>query len=137
MLVVDAGALVQLLLRMPDADRMWEALESADGDLHAPELIDVEVLSVLRKLVLRGDLTDERASEAATDLQGFGMLRHTHAGLLDRAWALRGAFTPYDALYVALTESFGDTAALLTSDRRLSRAVSRQTAARVVELDPS
>jgi predicted nucleic acid-binding protein len=137
MLVVDAGAMVQLLLRMPGADRAWQALESAGDDLHAPELFDVEVLSVLRKLVLRGAVTDERASEAVADLQKLGILRHSHAELLNRAWALRGAFTPYDALYVALTESLGDMAALLTSDRRLGRAVSRQTTARVVDLGPS
>jgi predicted nucleic acid-binding protein len=86
----------------------------------APELIDVEVLSVIRKGLLAGILDQRRAAMAIADLGRFRIDRVTHRPLLSRAWELRANLTAYDAIYVALAESLDIT--LVTSDEPLSRA---------------
>ena len=132
MLVMDAGTAVDLLLNRPNAFRIWDAWTAADDATHAPELLDVEVLSAVRKLELRAETTSARAEEALADLRRLSIVRHPHARLLPRAWELRANITPYDGLYVALTETLGEQAALLTTDARLARAVRQQSTARVV-----
>lgn len=87
---------------------------------------------MLRKLLLRRELLPARADEAVADLRALRLMRHRHDALLSRTWALRANITPYDGLYVALTEMLGAQAALLTTDARLARAVRQQSSARVV-----
>lgn len=85
-----------------------------------PELVDVEVLAVLRRALRRGQLDERRAAQALTDLIALPLRRVAHRSLLARAWELRHNLTSYDALYVAVTES-GD-GLLLTADRRMAGA---------------
>ena len=117
-LVVDASAAVEYLLQTTIGLRVASALEGAT--LAAPELLDAEVLSVLRREVLAGRLGERRAGEAVTDLRGWGVERVVHRPLLAEAWSLRGHVTAYDALYVALARA--RRAALVTADGPLSRA---------------
>jgi predicted nucleic acid-binding protein len=85
-------------------------------ELAAPEIIDLEVMSVWRRT-----LTDERrAALALADLADLPLRRAPHLPLLARCWELRHSLTPYDASYVALAEALDVT--LLTADQRLSRA---------------
>jgi predicted nucleic acid-binding protein len=90
------------------------------SDLIAPELLDAEVLAVLRREVLRGRLAEARASDAVSDLRDWGVERLAHRWLLDAAWDLRGHVPAYDALYVAAARQRG--AALITADGPLARA---------------
>ncbi len=136
-LVVDAGAVVDLLLRRPSATAIAQALEADVDDLHAPALLDLEVLSALRRLTFGGELAARRAEEAVDDLGALPILRHGHVALLPRVWQLRANVTPYDAAYVVLAEGLGDGAVLLTLDRRLVRAVADHTAVRTVFPGPS
>jgi predicted nucleic acid-binding protein len=92
----------------------------AAHDAHVPELADVEVLSVLRRLVARGELAPDRGVVALDDYRDLGLERFPHLPLLARAWQLRDAVTAYDAQYVALAEILD--VPLVTADRRLSRA---------------
>ena len=117
-LVVDACAAVEYLLQTTVGQRVGGLLREAE--LVAPELLDVEVLAVLRREVLAGRLAERRAREAVVDLRDWGVERIAHRPLLERAWELRGHVTAYDALYVvvALTRS----APLVTADGPLSRA---------------
>lgn len=85
----------------------------------------MEVVAALRALERRQALDPARAHEALADFLDLPLVRHGHAGLLDRAFALRNNFSAYDAMYVALAE--GLAAALLTADRRLEAAVARHT----------
>lgn len=133
-LVVDAGAVVDLLLRRPAAVEISRLLEADVGDLHAPALLDLEVLSALRRLLTEGDVDEPRAVEAIDDLLALPVQRHGHLPLLARAWGLRENVTPYDASYVALAEALGAHAALLTLDRRLARAARSLSTVRVVVL---
>ena len=98
-LVVDASAAVEYLLVTALGERVGGLLEAAA--LAAPELLDAEVLAVLRREVLAGRLGERRAAEAVDDLRDWGIERLPHRLLLDDAWSLRGHVTAYDALYIA------------------------------------
>jgi predicted nucleic acid-binding protein len=87
--------------------------------LAAPEIVDLEVVSVLRRLRSRG-LPERRAQQALDDLRQLPLARAGHRPLLSRCWQLRDSLTPYDAAYVALAEAL--TATLLTGDSRLAHA---------------
>ena len=86
----------------------------------APQLVDLEVVSVLRRLVLQRDFPASLAAASVGHLAELDLTRVSHAPLLARCWELRDNLTPYDAAYVALAETVG--APLLTSDRRLAGA---------------
>ncbi len=115
---LDASAAVEYLLQTALGQRVAGAIGAAR--LVAPELLDVEVLSVLRREVLAGRLGEARASEAVDDLREWSIERVAHRRLLADAWALRGHVSAYDAFYVAAARARGAT--LLTADGPLSRA---------------
>lgn len=115
MIVVDASAMVEALVgRGADSD----LLDALTGDIDAPHLLDVEVLSVLRGLVLGGRLDPEEAVQAREDHFAFVITRHEIAPLAGRIWQLRHQFTSYDASYLALAEAL--QAPLVTCDAKLA-----------------
>lgn len=64
MLVVDASVLVTALIDgAAPGERTRERLR-ADPDLHAPHLLDLEVLSVLRRELRAGGLTEQQVGRA-------------------------------------------------------------------------
>lgn len=91
-----------------------------DERLNAPELIDIEVLSTLRRGVLSGRIGQPQAARALIRLNRMPLRRHSHRSLAHRCWDLRDNLTPYDAAYVALAERLGEV--LVTSDGRVARA---------------
>ncbi|WP_394764429.1 type II toxin-antitoxin system VapC family toxin [Phenylobacterium sp.] len=120
MIVVDASAALEVLLRGPAADALEARLFAPGETLHAPHLIDLEVAQVLRRHTLAGRMTAGRAGEALDIWQAFTLRRWPHAALLPRAWALRETLTAYDAAYIALAEALDSP--LLTTDAKLARA---------------
>jgi predicted nucleic acid-binding protein len=133
MLVIDASAASELLLGRPPGQAVARSLRDAEFDLHAPHLLDVEVLSALRRLVATGEASPERASDAVADLLDLPIERYGHDALVPRIWELRENFSAYDAVYVALAEAIADGGApLLTSDGRLARAAAEQTELQVI-----
>lgn len=115
MIVVDASAMVEALVgRDADAD----LLDALAGDLDAPHLLDVEVLSVLRGLVLGGKLDPSEAVRAREEHFAFAITRHETSPLAERIWQLCHQFTSYDANYLALAEAL--QAPLLTCDAKLA-----------------
>jgi predicted nucleic acid-binding protein len=88
--------------------------------LAAPELLDLEVASVLRRQMRAGLIDARRASLALADLAAMPLQRAPHRPLLARCWELRDNLTIYDAVYVALAEAL--KASLLTGDKRLAGA---------------
>jgi predicted nucleic acid-binding protein len=119
MIVVDASALTELLLQTELGERV-ERRVLIDEDVHAPHLLDVEVVNALRRLVRTGELTVDRAEDAIEDLRLLLLARHGHEDLLRRAWELRDHVTAYDGVYVALAEALD--APLVTCDRTLGAA---------------
>ena len=119
MIVVDAGIIAVVLADDgPDGDTARARLRGED--LTAPELLDLEVASVLRRQHAAGALDDRRAALALDDLQTMPIQRAPHRHLLRRCWELRENITVYDAAYVALAELLQTV--LLTADQRLARA---------------
>jgi len=128
MLVVDASAVAELLLGRAAGATVAGRLRDHDFDLHAPHLIDVEVLSALRRVVVAGAASAERAGEAVEDFLDLPIARYPHDTLAPRIWQLRENFSAYDAAYVALAEVLTDGGApLLTADGRLARSVNAHT----------
>jgi predicted nucleic acid-binding protein len=117
--VVDTSAVVAALVARPRAPDL-DARLKADGELHAPHLIDVELLHALQRLLGAGALTGERAADARADFADLSVVRYPHVALADRAWELRDNLTPYDAMFVALAELLD--VPLITCDARLERA---------------
>lgn len=129
-IVVDASALLEVLLRTPAAGAVEATLfNDPRQTLHAPHLLDVEVMQVLRRYAASGEIDDQRGSVALADLVDFPIRRYSHDVLLTRVWNLRGNFTAYDAVYVALAEALN--ARLLTRDRRLAAAAGRRVAVQI------
>jgi predicted nucleic acid-binding protein len=118
-IVVDASVLVTALV--DDGTDGDEARAELHGEaLAAPELVDLEVLSVLRRLLLAGSLSKRRAELALQDLSDLAIERARHTQLLIRCWELRSNLTTYDASYVALAEALN--VPLVTGDSRIASA---------------
>ncbi len=120
MIILDASAVVELLMGSRAGRIVAERIES-DGTLpRSLALVDLEVANALRRLVRLGELDIPRAGGAVIDLGALALVRFPHTPFLGRVWELRDRLTAYDAAYVALAEQLG--APLLTLDARLARA---------------
>ena len=119
MIVVDASVLAPALADDGTAGASARA-RLGNERLTAPELIDLETVSVLQGLNLSGVLEGQRAAQALVHLRQLPITRVAHRELLPRCWELRHNLTPYDAAYVALAENLG--VRLVTADTRLARA---------------
>ena len=115
MIVLDASAAVSALLNDGQARRMV-AVEA----VHAPHLVDIEVVSALRRQAGAGVLNVDGAYAALDVWRRLALIRYAAAPLLERVWELRRGVSAYDAMYVALAESL--QCALVTADARLGRA---------------
>jgi len=120
MIVLDASAAVDWLLQTPAGQNIDKRIYSRNETLHAPHLLDLEVMQVLRRLALQGVVSVRRADEAVRDLLDLRITRYPHLVLLPRIWQLRHNFSAYDAAYIVLAEKLG--AALVTRDARLASA---------------
>jgi len=119
-IVVDASAVLELLLRTPAADRVAERVLAPTETLHAPHLVDLEVAQVVRRYVRSGEIDEPRGAVALADLGDLPIRRYRHDIFLSRIWELRGAVTAFDAAYLALSEAL--SAPLITRDARLASA---------------
>ena len=114
MIVVDASAFIDAV------DGRRSVVERlVDEDIHAPHLIDVEVLSALRRLVARDRVSEQRAASALNVLEQADIKRHPHGPLLGVIWSLRDRVSAYDATYVALAAALD--VPLVTTDRKLAK----------------
>ena len=120
MIVLDASAAIEWLLQTSTGKRVEQQIFSQSESLHAPHLLDVEIIQVLRRLVRERVISAVRADQAITDLLDLRINRYPHFVLLPRIWQLRHNLSAYDAAYVALAEELD--AILLTSDARLASA---------------
>ena len=119
MIVLHSSAALEALVGRPVDEELSERLRSAI-EIHAPHLIDVEVMNGLRRLVMRGALDADRASDAQRDLADLAIVRYPHLPLIDRMWSLRENLTAQEAVFVALAESLSFP--LITCDARMAQA---------------
>jgi len=119
-IVIDASAVLELLLGTRAAERVAERLGRPIDALHAPHLLDVEIAQAVRRYVAAGEIDAPKGRQAISDLLDLPVVRHPHTVLLARAWELRRSITACDAMYVALAEALD--APLLTRDAHLARS---------------
>ncbi len=120
MIVIDASVLANVVGDDGPAGRAARTRVASAVQWSAPDLVDVETVSVLRKRWRAGDLTARRFRAAIADLLSLPIVRFPTGPLMIRAYELRAYVTPYDATYVALAE--GLSCPLVTADGRLARA---------------
>lgn len=113
MIVIDSGVVITLLLGGLAAETLTE-------DLAAPHLIDTEVTHVLRRMVLRGELSEADGQLAMESFVALAFTRYGVGHLRLRMWELRHNVTGYDSTYVVLAEQLN--VPLMTTDRRLAGA---------------
>lgn len=114
--VIDVSAMIEVFVgENPEPQLRKRVLL---GQLAVPELFDVEMLSVLRKLERAGKLTPEIAQTMVAEIANSPVARTPHRPLLDRIWELRHSVRPYDGAYIALAESL--EVPLITCDAKLA-----------------
>lgn len=118
MIVIDASVILNLILPGVTNSYIHERVFSFGKTLHAPQLLDLEIIQVIGRYLRKNDLTKTRAQQAFDDFRNLSISRHHHATLINRIWQLRNALTSYDAAYLALAE--GLDARLLTCDTGLA-----------------
>ncbi|KAA2256137.1 type II toxin-antitoxin system VapC family toxin [Solihabitans fulvus] len=114
--VVDNSALIEIVVSEPPDPGLLRRLMTSVAA--APEVIDAEALRVLRRMALKGRLTDEEATSALTRVIQSPIKRLPHIWLLDAAWRMRHAVSGHDSLYVALAERLD--VPLVTCDAKLA-----------------
>lgn len=118
MIVLDASAVVDLLLGLPPHDATVARLLARNSQVSAPHLLDVEVAQVIRRRVLAGMVVPADAAAALRVLAMLPIVRYAHLPLIERAFELRENVTVYDAVYLVLAEALGAT--LVTRDKALA-----------------
>lgn len=125
MIVVDASAVIELLMCSELGGRLETRLFGGDELLNAPHLLDVEVLQVVRSLVAARELSPDAARDKLERLQQMDVVRHPHTELAMRIFELRHNLTAYDAVYLALAEHLNE-ATLVTCDRSFEKVPGRR-----------
>lgn len=120
MLVLDASAALEIFLKTSLGVRGAERVFAAEEKIHAPHLLDVEFVQVLRKLKHAGKLEAAICKTVLEDFHRLPVTRYAHTDFLFRIWELRDSVSAYDAVYIALAESLD--APLFTCDAKLSRS---------------
>lgn len=120
MIVVDSAAVVDALAAVEGTEELRAYLVAEE--LHAPTLLDFEVVSALRGLAPGGHLSAARAGDLLTDFDDLPVQRWPCAnGLRWRVFQLRNTVSAYDAAYLPLAEAL--ECPLLTRDSRLARSI--------------
>jgi predicted nucleic acid-binding protein len=119
MIVLDASVVVELLTNGVLADSIRDELSARDEAFLVPHLIDVEVVSAIRRLVTGQRIDAHRSGQFLTGLAALPAERYSHTPLIGRIWELRHNFTAYDAAYIALAEATNSV--LYTCDEKLRK----------------
>jgi predicted nucleic acid-binding protein len=119
MIVLDASVIVELLINGPMALPIRFTLARRHESFAAPHLVDVEVISAIRRLVVGQRIDPHRTDEFLAALAALPLERFSHTPLIGRIWELRQNFTAYDAAYIALAEATSST--LYTCDQKLCK----------------
>lgn len=131
MIVVDASAAIELVLQTPRSAAIESILQTPETTLHAPHLIDLEVLQVLRRYLLSSEISKQRAEEARRDFFDLDLNRYPHHTFESQIWKWRDNFTAYDAAYLVLAEILD--ARLLTMDSALENVQDKDVQVVVIE----
>lgn len=122
MIVVDASAILEILKQTPTGIEIAPSL--AKAELHAPHLIDLEIVNALRRWEMLREMSHSDVQQALEAFLETRIVRHNHTHLLQQIWSLRNNLTAYDAAYLALARTLD--AELLTMDAGLRRLAARR-----------
>lgn len=122
LVVVDASVVISSLFPNDRRSSAASARLRAGDALHAPALIDFEVLHIIRRYSFSDkSLTPDRVVTMLDLLAKLPIRRiPMDRALAGRAFGHRDNLSAYDASYVALAETIG--ASLITADLRLAAA---------------
>jgi predicted nucleic acid-binding protein len=123
LIVLDASAAIDWLLQTTAGQEIEKRIFSRGESLHAPHLLDLEVVQVMRRMVRESKVSAQRAQQMIGDFLDLRVTRYPHELFLPQIWRLRNKFSAYDAAYVSLTEELHAT--LITRDARLASASRR------------
>jgi predicted nucleic acid-binding protein len=118
LIVVDASAILDLILQRPTAAFLTNRILTETETLHAPHLLDLEVAQALRRWSRSGEIDPASARRRLESFLDFSIERYPHTLFLSRIWELRHNVTAYDAAYLALAEALN--APLITCDAALA-----------------
>lgn len=118
MIVLDASAVIEILLRPERHRPLLDRVLDPGQSLVAPHNLDLEVAQVLRRYASGREISASRAEAACEDYRGLRISRYPHTPLLSRIRSLRNICTAYDAAYMALAEALDGP--LLTCDTALA-----------------
>ena len=119
MIVLDASVVVELLTNGALAASIRNDLSRRNESFIVPHLIDVEVISAIRRLAAGQRIGADCSDRFLAGLAALPEERYSHTPLIGRMWELRHNFTAYDAAYIALAEAMN--AVLYTSDAKLCK----------------
>ncbi|HEY3258945.1 MAG TPA: type II toxin-antitoxin system VapC family toxin [Pseudonocardiaceae bacterium] len=119
--VIDASALLDYVLGERQAAAIEAVLRGPGVRLHAPELVDEELLSAARRLERGRLVPTDRLEQALLDAGSLLIELHPLRPHFDRVWSLRHQITVADSFYVSLAEALD--APLLTTDAKLAAAI--------------
>jgi predicted nucleic acid-binding protein len=120
LIVTDASAILEVLLHTPVGLEIAPHIFAPEETIHAPYLVDIEILHAVRRLNRSGEVSVARARELLEDYSDLSLQRYPHVLFLARIWELRHNWTAYEAAYIALAEELD--APLFTCDRALATA---------------
>lgn len=130
MIVVDASAFLEMLLRTPMGLGVEELL--ATETAAAPHLFDAEVFHRLVTFGKRGVLAAHEVAGAIADTADAPIHRIDHRRLFPRAQTFAAALSGYDALYAALAAELDAT--LVTGDLALAKTARIQLNLTIADL---
>lgn len=119
MIVLDASVVIELLINGALAGSIRNELVRDSQSFIVPHLIDIEVVSAIRRLARTQRIDPYRCEQALADLAALPAERYSHLPLIARIWELRHNFTAYDAAYIALAEATNSV--LYTGDANLRK----------------
>jgi len=99
-------------------------------DVHLPAHFDAELYSAIRRLALTSRISVDTALVALAEAQRLIATRHSVAGMLLEALALRDRFGGHDVFFAILARRLG--ARLVTCDGRFARAARGYVAVELV-----
>jgi len=131
-IVIDASALLEVVLNTAAAGKVAERLFDRNDTLHVPHVLDLEVAQVLRRYTFSGEMDAERSAQALEDLADLPLNRYPHDVFLPRIWTLRRNLTAYDAAYLALAEALD--APLVTCDGAFAKVSGHHARVEVIRI---
>jgi predicted nucleic acid-binding protein len=119
MLIIDSTVALAALASERCDERLVRRLGYA-SELHAPDLIDIEVIAALDLLVSQGQLAVERAEYVRIDFAALRLRRYPAEIVASQVWELRDQLGAHAAAFVALAKVLG--APFATCDPELATA---------------